>query len=271
MKLFKLTEQDFTTYNKSMSWKLNETNSVSKKENPKLCYSDVIHAYKNKNLGLLLNPIHAVISNPIIFECEGKVVVKDWNKVGVFRLTPKKKLQQPKWYKNEETRKKVQQQFAILCAEKVLHIFEEKYPDDSRPRKSIEAAKNYLENPTEENKKFAYAAATAAAAYAAASYAYAAYAAAAATAYAAYAAASYAATAYAAATAATAAAAAAAVANADTAAANAAAYAAAANTASYAAAAADNAYAAYAATAVALKINFSKLADLAVKRIMDKK
>ena len=42
---------------------------------------------------------------------------------------------------------------AIQSAEKVLFIWEEKYPDDKRPRKSIEAAKAYLANPTEENKK----------------------------------------------------------------------------------------------------------------------
>jgi len=51
---------------------------------------------------------------------------------------------------------------AIFSAESVLNIFEEKYPDDDRPRKAIEAAKNYLENPTKA------AAAAADAAYAAA-------------------------------------------------------------------------------------------------------
>ena len=37
--------------------------------------------------------------------------------------------------------------FAIKCAESVLHIFEEKYPNDMRPRKAIEAAKNWLDSP----------------------------------------------------------------------------------------------------------------------------
>ena len=71
--------------------------------------------------------------------------------------------------------KKQRVQYAIYAAEKVLHIFEEKYPDDKRPRKAIEAARNYLKNPTEETKKAAYAAN---AAYAAADAANAAYAAA---------------------------------------------------------------------------------------------
>ena len=61
---------------------------------------------------------------------------------------------------------------AIQCAERVLFIFEEKFPDDKRPRKAIEAAKVYLANPTEENKKAtAAAAADAYAADAAAAYA----------------------------------------------------------------------------------------------------
>jgi hypothetical protein len=89
--------------------------------------------------------------------------------------------------------------YAIYAAESVLYIFEDKYPDDLRPRKAIEAAKEYLNTKT--NAAAAKAAADAAyaaanAAYAAANAAYAAYAAAYAAnaaAYAAYAAAAYAA------------------------------------------------------------------------------
>ena len=35
-------------------------------------------------------------------------------------------------------------QYAIFAAEQVIDIFEKKYPSDDRPRKAIEAAKNYL-------------------------------------------------------------------------------------------------------------------------------
>ena len=38
--------------------------------------------------------------------------------------------------------------WSIKCAESVLHIFESKYPEDKRPRLAIEAAKNYLLNPS---------------------------------------------------------------------------------------------------------------------------
>ena len=55
-------------------------------------------------------------------------------------------------------------QYAIFAAESVLHIFEEKYPNDNRPREAINTAKNYIQNPTEENKEKAKIIATAAAA-----------------------------------------------------------------------------------------------------------
>ena len=70
--------------------------------------------------------------------------------------------------------------YAIYAAEQILYIFEQKYPDDDRPRNAIEAAKKHL---IIKNKKLvnaayaAYAAHAAYAAYAAAHAAYAAYAA----------------------------------------------------------------------------------------------
>ena len=85
-------------------------------------------------------------------------------------------------------------EFAIMCAESVLHLFEEKYPTDKRPRYAIDAAKKWLSDQTGENRYTAAAAAANAAdaaAYAAAYYA--AHAAAAVDAAAAYAAAAYAA------------------------------------------------------------------------------
>lgn len=59
--------------------------------------------------------------------------------------------------------------FAIFCAESCINIFGKRYPNDKRPRQAIEAAKDYVENPTEENRKAADAAYSArAAAYSAA-------------------------------------------------------------------------------------------------------
>ena len=75
-------------------------------------------------------------------------------------------------------------QYAIFAAEQVIDIYEKKYPDDLRPRKAIEAAKSYLDNPCKKTKAYAAAyvddAAAAAAAAADDDAAYAAYAAAAA-------------------------------------------------------------------------------------------
>ena len=54
---------------------------------------------------------------------------------------------------------KLLQDFAIWCAEQVLPVFEDRYPNDDRPRRAIEAAKVAIENPSEENKMVAIAAA----------------------------------------------------------------------------------------------------------------
>ena len=42
---------------------------------------------------------------------------------------------------------------AVFCVEKAIGIFESKHSNDNRPRLVIEAAKEFIKNPTEENKK----------------------------------------------------------------------------------------------------------------------
>ena len=44
---------------------------------------------------------------------------------------------------------KLSLEFAIICAEHVLDVFEKWAPGDSRVRKSLEASRAYLENPTQ--------------------------------------------------------------------------------------------------------------------------
>ena len=56
-----------------------------------------------------------------------------------------------------------QVQYAIFAAEQVLQNFESKYPDDNRPRKAIEAAKEYLKDSSETNRLAAARAADSAA------------------------------------------------------------------------------------------------------------
>jgi hypothetical protein len=53
--------------------------------------------------------------------------------------------------------------YSVFAAEQVLPIFEQEYPNDKRPRKAIEAAKQVVLNDTEENRKIAVNAANAAA------------------------------------------------------------------------------------------------------------
>ena len=52
---------------------------------------------------------------------------------------------------------------SIYAAELCISNYEKLYPDDNRPRKAIEAAKNYLKNPTEANRSAAESAAESAA------------------------------------------------------------------------------------------------------------
>jgi hypothetical protein len=64
--------------------------------------------------------------------------------------------------------------WSYLCAESVLHIFETKYPNDNRPRQSLDAKLKYINKPTKDNlidwdnsRNAAYAAYAATDAYAA--------------------------------------------------------------------------------------------------------
>lgn len=54
--------------------------------------------------------------------------------------------------------------FAADCAERVLHLFEDKFPEDKRPREAIQAARYFAEGKiTEESRAAAWDAARAAA------------------------------------------------------------------------------------------------------------
>jgi len=59
------------------------------------------------------------------------------------------------WLYTRLMSEKQRKQFAIYAAEEVLHIFEEKYPNDNRPRLAIVAAKIALESNTKANREAA--------------------------------------------------------------------------------------------------------------------
>ena len=165
-KLYKLTDSNGNTQNNT-HWEVGVTRSVTSCDNPQLCTNQVIHAYKNINLAFLLNPSHANFKNPLVFECNGEIVVEDYGKVGCFSLKITKKLYTPKWI-NSKKANDVKILFAILCAEQVISIYENKYPNDDRPQKAIQAAKDYLKLKTQNAAAIAAAHAAAYAADAAA-------------------------------------------------------------------------------------------------------
>ena len=57
-------------------------------------------------------------------------------------------------------------QWAAECAKRVLRHFEDRYPEDKRPREAIQAALKWAKDPTEANRAAAVAAANAVAAHA---------------------------------------------------------------------------------------------------------
>ena len=48
--------------------------------------------------------------------------------------------------------------FALACAQRVAHIFNDKYPNDDRVNNALNAVQDWINNPTEENKQICYAA-----------------------------------------------------------------------------------------------------------------
>jgi len=170
MKLYKLTKQDGTTHDGYKYGIIGKIHKKEEKHNPRLCSSDVFHAYKNINLAFLLNSNHANINNPVLWEIEGDICCEDFGKVGSFQQKVIGKINYPKWV-NSDRDNKVRVLFAILCAESVYPLWEKYNGKDKRVLEAILAAREYLKNPS---SAAAAAAAAAYAAAAAAAYAYAA-------------------------------------------------------------------------------------------------
>jgi hypothetical protein len=113
--LYKLTDQDGYTrrgaYNECL-WGPGVTHSGTGQG--ELCGSGYIHAYTNPLLAVLLNPSHANIASPILWECEGEIVKDDKGlKCGCISLTAIKEVPIPV-ITNEQRIK-----FSILCAMEV--------------------------------------------------------------------------------------------------------------------------------------------------------
>ncbi len=160
MKLYKLTDENGRTHGDTL-WGEGVTHETRGRiSDPQPCSSDVIHAYADSALALLMNPVHASFLPPRLWEAEGEPCVSKPDKLGCYSLTTTRELEVPSWYQDVEKRKRVQVRFAVLAARAVLDIFESARPGDDRPRKAIEAAEAYLDGRA---AKAAYAAANAAA------------------------------------------------------------------------------------------------------------
>jgi hypothetical protein len=110
--LYKLTDQDGYT-------RQGETNETLWAENTTheatgfggLCTSGVIHAYTHPLIAVLMNPIHANLSNPLLWECEGEVVAKEGQlKCGCKKLTTVRRVDLPTITIDQRVR------IAIYCA-----------------------------------------------------------------------------------------------------------------------------------------------------------
>ena len=117
MKFYKLTTKDGYT----RKGEVGETKwDVGKWQKPlsgkgDLCDNGWYHFYHSPDLAVLLNPIHAYIENPILWECECRGKSKDDKglKIGWTEAKIVKKIKLPKWTKNQKIA------FGILCAKKV--------------------------------------------------------------------------------------------------------------------------------------------------------
>lgn len=113
--LYKLTDQDGYTRRRmsgETKWSPGFTLEASGKD--ELCSSSFVHAYTHPLLAVLLNPIHARIENPLLWEAEGDIALTDDGlKVGCTRLTTIKQIDLPVISTEQRVR------FAVLCAKAV--------------------------------------------------------------------------------------------------------------------------------------------------------
>jgi len=110
--LYKLTDQNMQTHNRCQ-WTLGEVKEVSGRGN--LCGPGWLHYYYDPILAVMLNPIHADISDPRLFEAEADGERKDDHglKGGCTRLALLRELNMPEVTTAQHVK------FGILCAMQV--------------------------------------------------------------------------------------------------------------------------------------------------------
>ena len=106
--LYKLTDADGRTYGETQ-WGEGVTHTTDGEG--ELCGPGWLHAYTDPLLAVLLNPIHANVTSPRLWECEGEVGQSDHGlKVGCTSLTTTREIPLPVVTTEQRVR------FAILCA-----------------------------------------------------------------------------------------------------------------------------------------------------------
>jgi hypothetical protein len=109
---YKLTDQNNRTTNNTI-WGENVTHKAAHR-GKKLCTNQVIHVYAHPLLAVFMNPAHANIQNPKLWECKtSKPVANDGTKIGVKSCTTLKEIPPPE----VSTIQRIA--FGILCAKKV--------------------------------------------------------------------------------------------------------------------------------------------------------
>ena len=97
-KLYKLTDQDGKTrtgQDNETQWGPGVTHAADGKSQG-LCNEHWIHAYRDPHVAALLNPAHADLRNPKLWECEGTVGLDMADKCGCTELTTVREIPLPK-------------------------------------------------------------------------------------------------------------------------------------------------------------------------------
>lgn len=112
-RLYKLTDRDGKTRagtHNETQWGENVTHTASGRGR-ELCTSDVIHAYEHPLVAAVMNPAHANLSDPVLWEATGEVVARDGAlKCGVKTLTTLRRIPLPVLTTEQRVR------IAIRCA-----------------------------------------------------------------------------------------------------------------------------------------------------------
>lgn len=94
MKKYKLTTQDMQTYG-GFRWEIKVKQTIG---NPSkiLCSAGVFHFYDSPEIAVIMNPIHANIDNPRVWEVEiDGIVAHDGTKGGCHEMTLVRELPLP--------------------------------------------------------------------------------------------------------------------------------------------------------------------------------